>query len=38
MGHITYGSESFEFADVMLGHLQMVVSTKLRRGEHFFLT
>ena len=38
MGHIQYGSESFEFADATLGHLQMVVSTKLRRGDRFFLS
>ena len=38
MGHIKYDRESFEFSDLVLTHLQMAVSTKLRRGEHFFIT
>jgi len=38
VGHIRYGSETFEFTDLVLTHLHMVVSTKLRRGESFFFT
>jgi len=38
MGHIKYDRETFEFSDLVLNHLQMAVSTKLRRGEHFFIT
>ena len=38
MGHLKYGSEQFEFSDIVLGHLQVAIATKLRRRERFFLT
>jgi hypothetical protein len=38
MGMLTYNGEEFDFDDRPLLHLQIVISTKLRRGENFFLT
>lgn len=38
MGILRYHNEDFEFEDRMLAHIQIVISTKLRRGENFFLT
>ncbi len=38
MGTLHYGGEEFEFDDRVLAHLQVVISTKLRRSEDFFLT
>lgn len=38
MGILHYGGEEFEFDDRVLAHLQIVISTKLRRREDFFLT
>jgi len=38
MGALSYGGEEFEFDDRVLTHLQVVISTKLRRGENFFLS
>ena len=38
MGVLRYQEEQFAFDDRMLAHLQIVIGTKLRRGENFFLT
>jgi hypothetical protein len=38
VGVLVYNSEEFDFDDRVLTHLQIVISTKLRRGEDFFLT
>ena len=38
MGLLRYHNEEFGFDDRMLAHVQIVISTKLRRGENFFLT
>ncbi len=40
MGHIYYGSdqEPTRFPDRILTHLQVVITTKMRRGESFTLT
>ncbi|MDJ0336112.1 hypothetical protein QMG83_12840 [Salinibacterium sp. G-O1] len=38
MGYLHYGGEEFEFDDRVLTHLQVVISTKLRRKEDFFFT
>jgi hypothetical protein len=38
MGILSYDSEEFDFDDRVLTHLQIVISTKLRRGEDFFLS
>ncbi|KQQ94271.1 hypothetical protein ASF62_09055 [Leifsonia sp. Leaf325] len=38
MGALYYDGEEFDFDDRTLAHLQLVVSTKLRRREDFFLT
>lgn len=38
MGILHYSGEEFEFDDRILTHLQVVISTKLRRKEDFFLT
>jgi len=38
MGALSYGGDEFEFEDRVLTHLQVVISTKLRRGENFFLS
>ncbi|WP_210505159.1 hypothetical protein [Naasia sp. SYSU D00057] len=38
MGRLRYGDSTFEFEDRLLAHLQIVISTKLRRGEHFLLS
>lgn len=37
VGSLFYDGDEFEFDDRTLAHLQIVVSTKLRRGENFFL-
>ena len=33
-----YGGQEFDFDDRVLTHLQIVISTKLRRRENFFLS
>ena len=38
MGTLRYEMEEFSFDDRVLAHVQIVISTKLRRGENFFLT
>jgi hypothetical protein len=38
MGILRYHNEDFELDDRILAHLQVVISTKLRRGENFFFT
>lgn len=38
MGTLSYDGEIFELDDRLLTHLQVVISTKLRRGENFFLS
>lgn len=38
MGTLRYDDEEFVFEDRMLAHLQIVISSKLRRSENFFLT
>ncbi|MET0726051.1 MAG: hypothetical protein ABWY36_06840 [Leifsonia sp.] len=38
MGSLFYDGDDFEFDDRILAHLQLVISTKLRRRENFFLT
>lgn len=38
MGALYYDGQEFELDDRTLTHLQIVISTKLRRGEDFFLT
>ncbi len=38
MGILRYCDEEFQFDDRMLAHLQIVISTKLRRSENFFLS
>ncbi len=38
MGTLRYHDEEFSFDDRVLMHLQIVISTKLRRSENFFLT
>jgi len=38
VGALYYGGETFDFDDRVLSHLQIVISTKLRRRENFFLT
>jgi hypothetical protein len=37
MGVLFYDGQEFDFDDRSLAHLQIVISTKLRRGENFFL-
>lgn len=37
MGTMYYGSWEFAFDDRLLAHLQVVIATKLRRHEAFFL-
>jgi hypothetical protein len=37
VGFLTYNDEQFDFGDRALWHLQIVISTKLRRRENFFL-
>jgi hypothetical protein len=37
MGVLFYDGQEFDFDDRVLAHLQIVISTKLRRGENFFL-
>lgn len=38
MGTLRYEVEEFAFEDRVLAHVQIVIGTKLRRGENFFLT
>lgn len=38
MGILRYHVEDFDFEDRLLAHVQVIISTKLRRGEKFFLT
>jgi len=38
MGKLVYGASVYELDDRLLAHLQVVVSTKLRRGENFFVS
>ena len=38
MGVLQYNDEEFDFDDRALFHLQVVISTKLRRGEDFMLS
>lgn len=38
MGKLVYGTTVYELNDRLLAHLQVVVSTKLRRGENFFVS
>lgn len=38
MGFLYYDGEEFDFEDRTLTHLQIVISTKLRRREDFFLS
>lgn len=38
VGTLFYDGEGFELDDRTLFHIQMAVSTKLRRGENFFLS
>ena len=38
MGFLQYDGEEYDFDDRVLMHLQIVISTKLRRHEDFFLT
>jgi hypothetical protein len=38
VGSLEYGGREFEFDDRTLTHLQIVFSTKLRRGENFFFS
>jgi hypothetical protein len=38
VGVLYYGGTEFEFDDRVLAHLQIVISTKLRRNEDFFLS
>jgi hypothetical protein len=37
VGVLQYNDEEFDFDDRVLFHLQIVISTKLRRGEDFML-
>jgi hypothetical protein len=38
VGTLVYGGQEFDFDDRVLTHLQIVISTKLRRRENFFLS
>lgn len=38
MGVLQYNDEEFDFDDRVLFHLQIAISTKLRRGEDFMLS
>jgi hypothetical protein len=38
MGVLHYGDAQFAFDDRSLAHLQIIISTKLRRAENFFLS
>jgi hypothetical protein len=38
VGLLMYDGEEFDFDDRVLAHLQIVISTKLRRREDFFLS
>jgi hypothetical protein len=38
VGYLKYNGEEFQFDDRTAAHLQIAISAKLRRAEHFFLT
>ena len=38
MGSLRYSQHDFAFDDRVLAHLQVVISSKMHRGEAFFLT
>jgi hypothetical protein len=38
VGYLQYDNEEYDFDDRVLVHLQIVISTKLRRHEDFFLS
>ena len=38
MGTLHYDGMAFELEDRLLAHLQVVISTKLRRSENFFIS
>jgi hypothetical protein len=38
VGYLQYDGEEYDFDDRVLMHLQIVISTKLRRHEDFFLS
>jgi hypothetical protein len=38
LGILRYHNEEFELDDRILAHMQVVISTKLRRAENFFLS
>jgi hypothetical protein len=38
MGVLSYDEHEYRLDDRLLAHLQVVISTKLRRGENFFLS
>lgn len=38
MGRLVYGTQEYRLEDRLLAHLQLVVGTKLRRGENFFVS
>jgi hypothetical protein len=38
VGTLHYDGDSYDLDDRTLFHLQLAISTKLRRGENFFLT
>lgn len=38
MGTLHYDGVAFDFNDRLLAHLQIIIGTKLRRGENFFMT
>jgi hypothetical protein len=38
VGHLKYAGVAFSFDDRLLAHLQIVISSKLRRSESFFLS
>jgi hypothetical protein len=38
MGTLSYGNQQIEFEDRVLAHLQLVLGSKLRRQESFFMS
>lgn len=38
MGTLHYDGERFEFDDLVLAHLQVIIGLKLRRNESFFIS
>lgn len=38
MGVLHYGVHEVQFEDELLSHLQLLISTKLRRGENFMIS